>query len=33
MPEIVFSYRAVDLNDFDRYLDQLLGRVKERARR
>ena len=30
MPDIVSPYRAVDLNDFDEYLGQLLKRVKSR---
>ena len=31
MPDIVSSYKAIDLNDFDQYLAQLASRVKERS--
>ena len=30
IPDIVSPYKAVDLNDFDQYLNQLLKRVKTR---
>lgn len=29
MPDIISPYKAVDLNNFDEYLEQLLNRVKE----
>jgi len=29
MPDIITPYKALDLNSFDEYLEQLLGRVKE----
>lgn len=28
MPEVTAQYRAIDLNDFDHYLEQLLKRAK-----
>jgi hypothetical protein len=28
MPEIILPYKAIDLNDFDEYIDQLLERAK-----
>jgi TIR domain len=28
MPEIILPYRAIDLNDFDEYLEQLLKRAR-----
>jgi hypothetical protein len=28
MPDIVFPYKAIDLNDFDQYINQLLKRTK-----
>ncbi len=30
MPEIISPYKAIDLNDFDQYIDQFLKRVKAR---
>jgi nucleoside 2-deoxyribosyltransferase len=32
MPEIMYPYKAIDLNDFDQYLDQLRKRIKKGAR-
>ncbi len=29
MPEVIIPYKAIDLNDFDDYLDQLVQRAKE----
>ena len=29
MPDIITPYKAIDLNNFDEYLQQLLDRVKE----
>jgi hypothetical protein len=29
IPEVINPYKAVDLNSFEEYLDQLLQRVKE----
>ena len=32
MPEIVNPYKAIDLNDFDQYLNQLLKRIRGRRK-
>ncbi len=31
MPEIMYPYKAIELNDFDQYLDQLRKRIKKGA--
>jgi hypothetical protein len=28
MPDIINPYKAIDLNDFDQYIDQFLRRIK-----
>jgi hypothetical protein len=30
MPDIISPYKAIDLNDFDQYIDQFLKRAKAR---
>ena len=32
MPDIISPYKAIDLNDFDKYLDQLCRRVRKAKR-
>jgi hypothetical protein len=32
MPDIITPYKAVDLNDFDQYLQELFQRVKRRGK-